>query len=182
MRVISGNFKGRVLKTLEGNDVRPTTDKVKEAIFSMIQFEIEGKNFLDLFSGSGQMGIEAVSRGASEAALVEQNRMAISIIKKNLNLLGNPKNINLFECSAEAFLLDNKKKFDIAFLDPPYKKGVLEQFIEKLSDHMAEDSTIICEHSADETLPTETFGFIKTKERKYGKISISILKRSKLDD
>lgn len=182
MRVISGNFKGRILKTLDGNDVRPTTDKVKEAIFSMIQFEIEGRSFLDLFSGSGQMGIEAVSRGASEATLIEQNKMAISVIKKNLSAVGNPENISLFGCSAETFLLSNKKKFDIAFLDPPYKKGTLEKFIEKLSDSMAEDSTIICEHSSEETLPEETFGFIKTKERKYGKISISILKKSKFDD
>ena len=121
MRVIAGEFKGRNLNTLDGLDVRPTTNKVKEAIFSSIQFQIEGRSFLDLFAGSGQMGIEAVSRGAKSVVFVEENRKAFSVIKENIKMLNSPNNVNLLNISAESFLLSCKDKFDIAFLDPPYK-------------------------------------------------------------
>ena len=86
MRVITGSAKGKRLETLSGVAVRPTTDRVKEAIFSAIQFEIDGKNFLDLFAGSGQMAIEALSRGALSASLVDSSRESVSVIKKNLEL------------------------------------------------------------------------------------------------
>ncbi len=173
MRVIAGEFKGRNLNTLDGLDVRPTTNKVKEAIFSSIQFQIEGRSFLDLFAGSGQMGIEAVSRGAKSVVFVEENRKAFSVIKENIKMLNSPNNVNLLNISAESFLLSCKDKFDIAFLDPPYKDELLPGTVRNLSRIMKENSIIICEHSSDEVLPDKIEGFKKIRTKKYGKISVS---------
>lgn len=177
MRVIAGEFKGRNLNTLNGLDVRPTTNKVKEAIFSSIQFQIEGRCFLDLFAGSGQMGIEAISRGAKSVVFVEKNTKAFSVIKDNLKIVNSPDNINLLNMSAESFLLNCKENFDIAFLDPPYKSKVLPQTIKDLSYLMKKNSIVICEHSSCEVLPDKIEGLKKTRTKKYGKISVSFFAR-----
>lgn len=178
MRVITGSAKGKRLETLSGVTVRPTTDRVKEAIFSAIQFEIDGKNFLDLFAGSGQMAIEALSRGALNASLVDSSRESVNVIKKNLELCKFYDKAEIFNTDYFTFLKKNKTFFDIAFLDPPYKKGILQEALPKVSRIMNKDGIIICEHPNDEILP-EKIGenFNLCKKMKYGKIIIEMFRK-----
>lgn len=180
MRVISGIAKGKKLESLSLEDLRPTTDRVKEAIFSVIQFEIEGRCFLDLFSGSGQMAIEALSRGASFATLVDHSAKAIKLIKNNLQKSGFTDKSEVFNLDYENFLKTNQKTFDIVFLDPPYKKGILQKSLGKIAKITNESGVIICESSEDENLPEKIDNFYLSKNFKYGKIKTSFY-RSKND-
>ena len=137
MRVITGSARGRKLLTLEGEDVRPTTDRVKEAVFSVIQFETEGRRFLDFFAGSGQMGIEALSRGAKEAVFVDSAKKSVEIIRKNLASTKLAENANVVQTDWKSYLSVSGTQFDIAFLDPPYGKGILQRALEALPAHMS---------------------------------------------
>ncbi len=174
MRVITGTARGRKLITLEGNDVRPTTDKVKEAIFSSIQFEIEGANVLDLFAGSGQLGIEALSRGASKAYFVDNSKKSLETVKQNLEITGFTDDAEVFNMNSSDFLRITDKKFDFVFLDPPYNKGLLEQVLPLLSDKINENGKILCEHEKNLDLPEEIENLRLKKVYKYGKIYVSL--------
>ena len=123
MRVITGTARGMRLETLEGNDVRPTSEKVKEAIFSAINFEIEGRRVLDLFAGSGQLGIEALSRGALKCVFTDQSQNAVDVIKRNVQKTGFLKESVICRTDYMSFLRGTKEAFDIAFIDPPYNEG-----------------------------------------------------------
>ncbi|MDP4119438.1 MAG: 16S rRNA (guanine(966)-N(2))-methyltransferase RsmD [Bacillota bacterium] len=183
MRVITGLARGKRLKTLEGDDVRPTTDRVKEAVFSMIQFQTEGRRFLDLFAGSGQMGIEALSRGAAESVFVDSNYKSIEIIKKNLNFTGLIKNAKVLQINSLDFLRQNNGKFDIAFLDPPYNTGILQKVLPDVANHMQISGIILCETSRNDNLPLEINEFMLDREYHYGKIKIvTYCHRSFLDN
>lgn len=173
MRVISGIAKGKKLESLSEKNLRPTTDRVKEAIFSVIQFEIEGRCFLDLFSGSGQMAIEALSRGASFATLVDHSPKSIKIIKNNLQKSEFENESEIFNLDYENFLKINQKTFDIVFLDPPYKKGILQKALEEVVKITNENGVIICESSEEELLPEKIDNFYLSKNFKYGKIKTS---------
>jgi 16S rRNA (guanine(966)-N(2))-methyltransferase RsmD len=173
MRVIAGTAGGRKLYTLEGDDVRPTTDKVKEAVFSIIQFMIPGRRFLDLFAGSGQMGIEALSRGASEAVFVDKSRKSIEVITKNLENTGLLESAEVINHDAFGFLNHCKDKFDIAYLDPPYSMKLLNKLLPDVINVMNKGAIVLCEHSADEILEDSICSFKKTKTYKYGKIMLS---------
>ena len=118
MRVITGKARGRKLITLSGDDVRPTTDKVKESVFSIIQFEVEGRRFLDLFAGSGQMGIEALSRGAKSATFLDLRKDAISVVRKNLEALNLAEDADVRCTDSLGFLRSTSEKFDVVFVDP----------------------------------------------------------------
>lgn len=174
MRVITGFAKGKRLETLNGDDVRPTTDRIKEAIFSAIQFEIEGRIFLDLFAGSGQMGIEALSRGAASSFFIDSKKESIEVIKRNLRATNLLEKAAVVNTDSLLFLNKNIQKFDIAFLDPPYRTGVLEKAIIQVEPLMNSNGIIICEHPIDEKLPSNVGKFILKKEHNYGKIMISI--------
>jgi 16S rRNA (guanine966-N2)-methyltransferase len=133
MRIISGTAKGTKLNTLEGLETRPTLDRVKESLFSIIQLKIPDSNVLDLFAGSGALGIEALSRGASKAVFCDSNYSAIKIVNQNLEktkLLNKAKVLNTNYNSALESL--SNEKFDIVFLDPPYKTNFVEKSIEKI--------------------------------------------------
>ncbi|MGN1050901.1 MAG: 16S rRNA (guanine(966)-N(2))-methyltransferase RsmD [Acutalibacteraceae bacterium] len=173
MRVITGTAKGKRLITLEGNDVRPTTDRVKEAVFSIIHFDLQGRTFLDLFAGSGQMGIEALSRGAKKAFFVDFNRKSIDVLKKNLDNTKLLENGSIFNGEAKSFLLNTSEKFDFAFLDPPYNKGILQEILPFVAPKMSKIGKIICESPQKETLPQEICDFVLDREYHYGKIKIS---------
>jgi 16S rRNA (guanine966-N2)-methyltransferase len=177
MRVITGLARGRKLKTLEGNDVRPTADRVKEGMFSAIQFDIEGRKVLDLFAGSGQLGIEALSRGAEIAVFTDQSPKSIEIIKENVKNCNLEKNSRVLQTSAEAFLLGRGEKFDIAFLDPPYNHDIIPAVMPYLIPRMADHGIIICEYASNEKMPDNFEDFIKQKEYRYGKVSVSIFRR-----
>lgn len=174
MRVISGSARGRRLEALEGNDVRPTTDKVKESIFNIIQFRIEGRRFLDLFAGSGQMGIEAISRGAKQAVFIEQSRKALSVLKKNIASVRFEEESKVINTDAKAFLSTNREKFDIAFLDPPYNKGILQDVLPLVAENMNKGGLIICESPLKEELSEKIGEFSLDRSYHYGKIKISV--------
>lgn len=171
MRIITGTVKGRRLEAPRGSDtVRPTTDKVKEAIFSMIQFDIEGKCVLDLFAGSGQLGLEALSRGAESAVFIDAAHSSFQLTKRNVAVCGFEDKAKVYNADFKAFLNGTQDKFDIAFLDPPYAAGLLNDAILSVSEKMNPDGIIVCEHGADFDIP-ELVGFLR-KDRIYGKTTV----------
>lgn len=177
MRVITGIAKGRRLKTLDGNDVRPTTDKVKEAIFSSIQFDIEGRRVLDLFSGSGQLGIEALSRGAVSATFVDLNPHAIDVVKENLKTTNLDGLAKVVRSDSFSFIASTSDTFDIAFLDPPYRDGILEKTLSAVTTVMSENGIIACERPLDIRLPETVGGFRETRQLKFGKILVAVYRK-----
>lgn len=177
MRVITGSARGTTLKTLEGDNVRPTTEKVKEAVFSSIQFEIEGRRILDLFAGSGQLGIEALSRGAESAVFVDADKNAIKIIKENIAKAKLEDNATVAQTDSIAFLAMTDRVFDIAFLDPPYATGLLNKALEKIGDHIARGGMVICEHPLKEELEEEINGLVKYRSYKYSKTAVTVYRK-----
>lgn len=173
MRVITGEARGRKLKTLEGLDVRPTTDRVKEGLFNIIQFDLPACRFLDLFAGSGQIGIEALSRGADYALFNDQSREAQQVIKDNLLSVGLYKKSRVIAMDAKAFLQSTKDVFDIVFLDPPYHRGILDDVLPLAALKTAPNGIIICEHESNETVPQKAGDFELKKQYRYGKIMLS---------
>lgn len=173
MRVITGSARGRRLKTPETYDIRPTTDNVKEAVFNIIQFDIEGRRVLDLFAGTGQLGIEALSRGAAEAVFVDRDRESVKIVKENLKA-----------CSLQAAVrqedaltaLRREEKFDLIFVDPPYDAGLYGPVLETIKsvDKLTDGGIIICEARSTEPLPDLAAPYGKRKEYRYGKVKIAI--------
>ena len=177
MRVIAGSAKGRKLKTLDGDEVRPTTDKVKEAIFSSIQFDLPQAVVLDLFAGSGQMGIEALSRGAEKVVFVDISSKSLSVTKENLSSLDMLRCSELFQTNAIDFLDRNDGKYDIAILDPPYRKNLILQSLKKMGNHINYDGTVICEHESELELTDKVENFFVKKRYNYGKISVTVYKK-----
>ncbi len=174
MRVITGSARGRKLLTLEGTDVRPTTDIVKEAMFSIIQFEIEGRKVLDLFGGCGQLAIEAISRGADSAVIVDASKKSVDIIRKNLEATGFDKKAVVVNSDAIAFLSRRAEKYDIALIDPPYSKGLMEKALDKISDVMNEGGVIICEAPFGDEMPEKAGTFALKKKYRYGKTGLFV--------
>ncbi len=177
MRVITGIARGKRLKTLEGNDVRPTTDKVKEGIFSAIQFDIEGRRFLDMFAGSGQMGIEALSRGAKSAIFVDSSPSAIKICTDNISNVGFEKISKIIKRDSIGYIRTTSEVFDIAFLDPPYETGILNSALEAVSERMSDYGIIICEHPSNFSPLEAVNGFTVYRIYRYGKINVTVYKK-----
>lgn len=173
MRVITGLARGRKLKTLDGDSVRPTTDKVKESVFNIIQFEVEGRNVLDLFSGSGQLGIEALSRGAKSCVFVDSARASLKITEENIKTAGFEKSSRTVLSDSLAYLDRTCERFDLAFLDPPYKAGLMRETLDRLVLHMTKGSVIVCETDSQEVLPEE-LGEFSSKRYKYGKTALTV--------
>jgi len=173
MRIITGTARGRKLRTLEGNDVRPTTDKVKEAMFSAVQFQIPGATVLDLFGGSGQLGLEALSRGAEKAVFVDKSKASVNVITENIESTEFTDRSRVVFMDSVDFLKSDRGMYDLAFLDPPYGKGILEQVLPLLESHMNEGGRIICEHEQRLELPEKIGSLVLKKKYKYGKIEIS---------
>ena len=178
MRVITGSARGRRLATLDGAEItRPTTESVKEALFSMIQFEIEGKKILDLFAGSGQLGIEALSRGARSCVFVEKNKKAAEIVRQNVEHCGFAEQSSISQSDSLLFL-GRKNDFDIAFVDPPYQSGLMNQVLPALARLMNSGGIIVCETLKGEILPAEPGGGISIyKERSYGKTKLTLYRK-----
>lgn len=179
MRVITGIARGKRLKTPDGLLTRPTSDRVKEGIFSAVQFEVQGAAFLDLFAGTGQMGIEAMSRGASRAVFVDGRQEACKLVKENLRLTGFEKNTQVVQSDYLAFLEVSKEKFDIIFLDPPYAEVFMENSLKKISeiDILTDCGIIICERPAEKKLDDEIPGLRRCKDYRYGKTLVTIFRR-----
>lgn len=180
MRVISGTAGGRRLKELQGMDTRPTTDKVKESLFNIIQFEIEGRKVLDLFGGTGQLGIEALSRGAEHCTFVEQRRDAIALIRENVKYCDLQNQARIVQGESLSFLTTCREKFDVIFLDPPYQTDLLDRSLELITkfDILNEHGIIICESASDRTLPALQAPYQQGRAYRYGKIKLTICRRA----
>lgn len=174
MRVIAGEARGRRLETREGMEVRPTPERVKEALFNILQFQIEGRRVLDLFAGSGQLGLEALSRGAAHAVFVDASRDSLEVVKRNIRALGMEAKSSVFQMDFSAFLLRRQEPFDIVFLDPPYRSGCLEKALPLVAAVTAPGGTIIAEHPTDEELPEEAGDFCRGRSYRYGKIYLTV--------
>ncbi len=183
MRVIAGKYKGKTLFSPEGNTTRPTTDKIKETVFNILfsKTEMTGAVILDLFAGSGALGIEALSRGAKRAIFIEKDRYAYRLVRENLRHVG-------INGEAEVYCTDftvalkklSGKKFDIIFCDPPYAAGYEQQILQLIQkyDILSEDGIIFIEHSSENKLQNPPNGFI-IDTRECGNTAISFLQRSK---
>lgn len=171
MRVITGSARGRRLKTPENYDIRPTTDNVKESIFNIIQFDIEGRKVLDLFAGTGQLGIECLSRGAQSVTFVDNSKDAVAIVKDNLKNGG--LSAPVIQMDAPSFLR-GCGKFDLIFIDPPYDSDLYEEVLEIINsiDILSDGGIIICEARRDRQLPDMTEPYKKLKEYNYGKVKL----------
>ena len=174
MRVIAGKAKGHKLKTLEGSDVRPTLDRVKESVFSILYPYLQDAVVLDLFAGSGALGIEALSRGASACHFVDASKKSYDCVIENLRHTKLDDMAFTHLKSAESFLSTNTEKFDIIFLDPPYSKGFEDSVFPYLSDCLEEDGVILLE---TEESPKEYEGFKSVRRAKYGRVFVTVYKK-----
>ena len=179
MRVITGKARGVQLKTPEGMLTRPTADRVKEALFSIINFDIPGAKALDLFGGTGQLGIEALSRGAERCVFVDAREEACRLIRENL------KRTNLFQ-EAEVVRSDYmdylnrcRERFSIIFLDPPYAEEYLENAIKRITeiDILQTDGIIVAERPVGKEVTWEIDGYQRSKDYKYGKTLLTIYRK-----
>lgn len=176
MRVITGTARGVKLLSPEGLDVRPTTDKVKESIFNIIQFDIEGSRVLDLFAGSGQLGIEALSRGAQSAVFVDSSKKSIDLAKKNLEHTRLIDKAKLLCVDYALFLQGSTDTFDIIFLDPPYNTAILQRAINSADKILSPYGLLVCEHGTDEEVAPLNDTYTQ-KSYKYGKITLTVFRK-----
>ena len=179
LRVVAGEFGGRPLKTLEGKTTRPTTDKVKGAIFNMIGPFFDGGRVLDLFSGSGSLAIEAISRGMSSAVLVEKDRRAQAVIQENIKMTKSEKQFQLLKMDAARALTQLTGQFDLVLLDPPYAKEQIVANITQLEEQglLSEEVMLVCETDKGVDLPEEVSNFGIWKQKTYGISKVTVYVR-----
>jgi len=172
MRVITGTARGRKLKEPTGNDIRPTTDQVKEAIFNICQFDVEGRRVLDLFGGTGQLGIEAKSRGAAEVVIIDAARDSVRLIQENVRSVA--MDISVLQADALSYIR-SARPFDLIFLDPPYDSGLAEKALNAIKefDILSKGGIIICETRSDTTLQELELPYMKRREYRYGKVKLT---------
>lgn len=175
MRIISGKFKGKQLMENKFVHIRPTTDKVKQAMFTKFQFDIAGSRVLDLFCGTGALGIEAISRNASEVVFVDANEKSVMLTKKNLQAI--KSDAKVFKCDAEKAVELLKGQFDFIFIDPPYQAGLYEKILKKIAEKnvLKDEGVIICEHARENTFDYDPFEVFD--EKNYGTITVTYLKK-----
>lgn len=180
MRVITGSARGIQLKTPDGMSTRPTTDRVKEAMFSIIHFEIPGAAVLDLFGGTGQLGIEALSRGAKNAVFVDAGEAACRLIRDNLKRAKMELQGKVIRSDYLDYLSRTKEQFDIILLDPPYAEVFLENALNKITeiDILRVGGIIVAERPLGKDLPWEFEGYERSKDYKYGKTLLTIYRKA----
>ncbi len=184
MRVIAGELKGRRLAAPPDSSVRPTTGKVKEAIFSMIQSYLSGAVVVDLFAGTGSLGIEAVSRGAARAYFVDKDRRSLSLVRQNIKHCGIEDRSVLFASDYLSALGKIREPADIIFLDPPYRAGFMQNCLDQLaaSDLLPEGGIVVAEHGLEEVLEEQYGTLLLLKNKRYGKIAVSIYEKQEDSD
>lgn len=175
MRVDSGIYKGRRLIENKYEHIRPTTDKVKQSLFVKLQFFVPEKRVLDLFCGTGAMGIEALSRGASQVEFVDKDARSVEMTKSNLKNLGIKTKVH--KCDALVYLDTCKAQFDLIILDPPYKSGLYEKVLKKIEEKnlLFDDGIIVCEHAKEDNFDYQNFEVFD--EKRYGTIMLTYLKK-----
>ena len=179
MRVITGSARGRRLKELEGMETRPTTDRVKEGLFNILQCDIAGRRVLDLFAGTGQLGIECLSRGAASAVFVDRRADAVKLVRENLALTGLQDRAGVVQGDSLEYLRALGERFDLVFLDPPYKAGLLEPALEILTgfDILNPHGIIVAEHPADRVMAPPEAPYRIHRSYRYGKIGLTVFRR-----
>lgn len=179
MRVISGKARGVHLKTPDGYNTRPTADRVKEAMFSILQFALPGARVLDLFGGTGQLGIEAISRGAKSAVFVDHNDEACRLIRENLRLAKMEEQGRVVKGDYLSYLKSTKDKFDIILLDPPYAEVFLENALKLITeiDILQSDGIIVAECPFGKELPADYAGYTRSRDYKYGKTVLVVYRK-----
>ena len=179
MRVISGRARGVSLKTPEGMATRPTADRVKEAMFSIIHFDLPGAKVLDLFGGTGQLGIEALSRGAAEAVFVDAAEKSCALIRENLKRCKMETEGKVVRADYMDYLSRSRETFDIILLDPPYAEVFLENAIKKISeiDILKSGGIIIAERPVGKEIPGEFPGYTRSKDYKYGTVLLTLYRK-----
>ena len=180
MRVITGKARGVQLKTPDGMQTRPTADRVKEALFSIINFDIPGAEVLDLFGGTGQLGIEALSRGAKSAVFVDQSEQACKLIRENLKRTKLEEQGSVVRGDYMDYLSRCREKYDIILLDPPYAEVFLENALKRITeiDILRSGGIIVAERPLEKELPFEFVGYTRSKDYKYGKILLTIYRKA----
>ena len=181
MRVVAGKARGTVLKTPKGMQTRPTSDRVKEAMFSIIQFDIPGAKVLDLFGGTGQLGIEALSRGAKSVVFVDQSDNACKLIKENLVKAKLDYDGKIIKNDYENYLQTTRESFDIILLDPPYAEIFLEKCLKLITeiDILHSGGIIVCERPLGKDLLGEFDGYTRSKDYKYGNTLLAVYRKAK---
>ncbi len=179
MRVITGVARGRRLREPDNYDIRPTTDKVKESMFNIVQFSVPGARVLDLFAGTGQLGIEALSRGAAECVFVDRSPEALKIVRENLSATGLEGAAKVLKYDSIAYL-ESAKGFDLVLLDPPYATDLLEKAIKILGgfDILNKNGIMICESPREKELPKLPEDKFMTREYAYGRIKLTTFTRT----
>ncbi|MBQ0110350.1 MAG: 16S rRNA (guanine(966)-N(2))-methyltransferase RsmD [Oscillospiraceae bacterium] len=177
MRIITGCAKGKRLITPDGLDTRPTTDRVKEGLFSAINFYLYDANVLDLFAGSGQLGLESLSRGAKKCTFVDKDARALNAVKTNIANCGFADKSRVVNTEALTFLQSANEKFDIIFLDPPYERFKNSDLLSKVSEVLSDSGLVVCENNDESLLPDSTDYFKYCKKYRYGKIFVAVYKR-----
>ena len=179
MRVITGKARGVQLKTPQGLQTRPTSDRVKEALFSIIQFDIPGTRVLDLFGGTGQLGIEALSRGAKSAVFVDAGEKACTLIRENLRLCKMEKDALVVRADYLVYLEHCTERFDVIFLDPPYAEIFLEKALKKITeiDILESGGIIVAERPVGKELFLDFPGFTRSKDYKYGQTLLTLYRK-----
>lgn len=178
MRIISGSRRGHRLFEFKGQDIRPTTDRVKEAIFSMIAGYIPDAQVLDMFAGSGALSFEMISRGAAHAVLTDKDKRSVEVIKRNIEALGFESVCDVVNTSCFDWLRQNTQKFDVIFLDPPYNKGFIEESLDAIvkADALSADGIIVLE-SDNTDFRSEFPGLAMWKQKRYGRTYITVYQK-----
>ena len=182
MRVITGIARGRRLETPPGEDTRPTSEKVKESLFSAIQFDVEGRRVLDLFAGSGQLGIEALSRGAASCVFVDRSTECVQLIRRNLQHTGLTASAQVVGTDALSYLTRPKERFDLVFLDPPYAAGLLLPALEKVAPLVNDGGIILCETDDTTNLPERIDRFSVSRIYRFGRIHVWLYRYAAEED
>lgn len=182
LRIISGEHRGRILKTVPGRNTRPTSDKVKESLFNILQARIPGSIVLDLFSGTGNLGLESLSRGCEKAVFVEKSPAALAVLRENcrsLDYMEYTEIIPMDVSKALAFLSEDKREFDIVFMDPPYDHDLEVPAIEALDkgNLVKDDGVIVVEHLMQDEMPDCIGSFTRYQIRKYGNTALSFYRK-----
>ncbi|MFV0351689.1 MAG: 16S rRNA (guanine(966)-N(2))-methyltransferase RsmD [Oscillospiraceae bacterium] len=173
MRIIAGDKRGILLKTLDGEETRPTMERVKEGVFSSLHFLLPGATVLDLYAGSGQMGFEALSRGAVRCTLVDSSRDAVAVIKENARATALYEKCNVACMDVLAFLANSREKFDVIFADPPYRTGAVPALLQQIESVAAPGAQVVCETEKQAELPQQVGGLTLQKTYRYGTVLIS---------
>lgn len=175
MRIVGGIYKGRVLKSFDGLDIRPTSDMARESLFNILRYQVIDARFLDLFSGTGAMGLEALSRGAKSVTLNDFSKKSLAIIKENATKLGVINQVEIKNYDALYFIRACREKFDVIFLDPPYGNDISEQVLNEISTILSDDGVVVFEN--ENGFNGRANGLKITDERKYGRARFTFFKK-----